>query len=62
MRGRPERGEANDVPKKTKDPMPPPKNEAASFERFEEFTKRIVQVPKFELDKAKTLKSRRKRS
>lgn len=49
MRGRPERGEANDVPKKTKPKMPPPKDEAASFERFEEFAKRIVSVPKSEL-------------
>jgi len=30
---------------------PPPKNEAAAFERFEEFTKRIVSVPKSELRK-----------
>ena len=44
------------MPKKTK--PPPPKDEAAAFERFEEFTKRIVQVPKEELRNGK----RKKRS
>lgn len=37
------------MPEKTKPKMPPPKDEAAPFERFEEFTKRIIQVPKSEL-------------
>ena len=59
MRGRPDRGEASDVPKKMKAKVPPPKDEAASFERFEKFTRRIVHVPKNEINKAKKKEARR---
>ena len=58
MRGRPDRGEASDMPKKTKPKVPPPKDEAAPFERFEEFTRRIVGVPKSEL---RSMQKQRKR-
>ncbi len=34
------------MPNKTTAKVPPPKDEAALFERFTEFTQRLVQVPK----------------
>ncbi len=48
------------MPKKRKPKAPPPKDEAASFKRFTELTKHIVNVPKSELrnKKRKTHQSR----
>ncbi len=61
MRGRPDRGEASDMREKTTPEAPPPKDEAAPFGRFEEFTQRLVQVPKSEIGKEKKRQRRRKR-
>ena len=50
------------MPKKTKLKVPPPKDEAAPFERFAEFTKRIVAVPKRELSHSLNAKRKKKKS
>ena len=47
--------------RKTKPKVPPPKDEAAPFERFAVFAKRIVAVPKSEIGREEKRQRRRKR-
>ncbi len=41
------------MPKKTKPEVPPPEDEAAPPERFVEFIRRIIAVPKEEIQKTR---------